>query len=58
MSRSTQLPPFTKVSILFLEGIIKKISYERRTSESVDGKSLSKAMYRKTKKIRILSIKG
>ena len=30
-----------KLSILILEGIIKKISYERRDSESVDEKSLS-----------------
>ena len=30
-----------KLSILILEGIIKKISYERRDYESVDGKSLS-----------------
>ena len=31
----------TKLSILILEGIIKKISYERRDYESVDEKSLS-----------------
>ena len=31
----------TKISILKLEGIIKKISYERRDYESVDEKSLS-----------------
>ena len=30
-----------KISILILEGIIKKISYERRDYESVDEKSLS-----------------
>ena len=30
-----------KLSILILEGIIKKISYERRDYESVDEKSLS-----------------
>ena len=30
-----------KILILILEGIIKKISYERRTYESVDEKSLS-----------------
>ena len=30
-----------KVSILILEGTIKKISYERRDYESVDEKSLS-----------------
>ena len=37
-----------KFSILILEGIIKKISYERRDYESVDEKSLSQAMSRKT----------
>ena len=31
----------TKLSIFILEGIIKKISYERRDYESVDEKSLS-----------------
>ena len=31
----------TKISILKLEGIIKKISYERRVYESVDDSSLS-----------------
>ena len=30
-----------KISILKLEGIIKKISYERRDYESVDKKGLS-----------------
>ena len=35
------MAPFTKISILFQEGIIKKISYERRAYESVDEKSLS-----------------
>ena len=42
-----------KILILKLEGIIKKISYERRDYESVDEKtqkSLSKAMSRKTTK--------
>ena len=33
-----------KILILILEGIIKKISYERRDYESVDEKSLSWAM--------------
>ena len=48
-----------KISILKLEGIIKKISYERRDYESVDEKSLSKAMSRKTtKKKRIQALKG
>ena len=31
---------FSKLSILILEGIIKKISYERCDYESVDEKSL------------------
>ena len=39
--RRTQVSPFTEISILFQEGIIKKISYERRAYESVDEKSLS-----------------
>ena len=39
-----------KISILKLEGIIQKISYERRDYESVDEKSLSKAMSWKTTK--------
>ena len=39
-----------KISILELEGIIKKISYERRDYESVDEESLSLAMSRKTTK--------
>ena len=48
-----------KISILKLEGIIKKIFYERRDYESVDEKSLSKAMSRKTtKKKRIQALKG
>ena len=36
-----------KLSIFILEGIIKKISYERRDYESVNEKSLSWAMSRK-----------
>ena len=40
-ARSTQVSPFTEISILFKEEIIKKISYERRAYESVDEKSLS-----------------
>ena len=49
-----------KISILKLEGIIRKISYERRDYESVDEKkSLSKAMSRKTtKKKRIQALRG
>ena len=45
-------------SILILEGIIKKISNERRDYESVDEKSLSQAMSRKTTKKRIQEVKG
>ena len=47
-----------KISILKLEGITKKISYERRDYDSVDEKSLSKAMSRKTTKKRIQALKG
>ena len=39
-----------KILISILEGIIKKISYEHREYESVDEKSLSWAMSRKTTK--------
>ena len=39
-----------KILILILEGINKKISYERSDYESVDEKSLSKAMSRKPTK--------
>ena len=39
-----------EISILFQEGIIKKMSYERRDYESVDEKSLSYAVSRKTTK--------
>ena len=39
-----------KISILKLEGIIKKISYERRDCESVDKKSLSQLCLDKTTK--------
>ena len=41
MPRKTLVASFTEISIPFKEGIIKKISYERRTYESVDKKSLS-----------------
>ena len=37
----TKVYELPKFSILKLEGIIKKISYERRDYESVDEKSLS-----------------
>ena len=47
-----------KISILKLEGIIKKISYERRDYESVDENSLSEALSRKTTKRRIQALKG
>ena len=39
-----------KILILKLEGIIKKISYERRDYESVDKKSLSQLCLDKTTK--------
>ena len=48
----------SKISILKLEGIIKKISYERRDYESVDEKGLSYALSRKTTKRRIQALKG
>ena len=47
-----------KILILIKEVIIKKISYERRDYESVDEKSLSWAMSRKTTKKRIQAVKG
>ena len=47
-----------KISVLKLEGIIKKISNERRDYESVEEKSLSQAMSRKTMKKRIQALKG
>ena len=47
-----------KISILKLEGITKKISYERRDYESVVEKILSKAMSRKTTKKIIQALKG
>ena len=56
MPRRTQVSPFTELSILFQEGIIQKISYERRAYESVDEKSLSWVMSRKTTKKRIWSM--
>ena len=36
MPRRTQVSPFTEISILFQEGTIKNISYERRAYESVE----------------------
>ena len=39
--RRTPVSPFTEISIIFYEGIIKKISYERHAYESADKKSLS-----------------
>ena len=35
------MSPFTEISNLFYEGIIKKISYQRRAYESVDEESPS-----------------
>ena len=56
-------PYLAKLSILILEEIIKKISYERRDYESVDGKrrkknSGGKWLSQKTTKIRIQEVKG
>ena len=47
-----------KHQILILEGTIQKISYERRDYESVDKKSLSYSMSRKTTKDRIQAAMG
>ena len=47
-----------KISILKLERIIKKISYERRDYEAVEEKSLSQAMSWKTTNKRIQALKG
>ena len=47
-----------KILILIEEGIIKKISYKRRDYESVDEKSLSLAMSRKTMKKKNSGSKG
>ena len=48
-----------KILILNKEGIIEKISYERRASyESVEEKSLFLVMSRKTTKKRIHAFKG
>ena len=51
-----------RLPILILEGIIKKISYERRDYESVDEKNLSYAMVamsrKTTKKKTIQEVKG
>ena len=42
----------------FNEGIVRNNSYDRRDYESVDEKSQSKTMSRKTMKIRIQDEKG
>ena len=47
-----------KFLILNKEGILEKISYERCAYESVDEKSLSYVMSRKTTKKRIHAFKG
>ena len=47
-----------KILILNKEGIIEKISYERRAYESVDEKRLSQVISRKTTKKRIHAFKG
>ena len=41
MTKVNELVQFTKISILKKEGIIEKISSERRAYESVDVRSLS-----------------
>ena len=56
--RRTLVAPFTEISILFWEGIIKKISYERRAYESVDEKSLYWVTSRKTTKKNNSVLKG
>ena len=48
--RRKQVSLFTEISILFYEGITIKISYKHLAYESVDEKSLSLAMSRKTTK--------
>ena len=58
MPRRTQVSPSTVILILFWEGIIKKIYYESRDYESVDEKSLSLVMSRKTTKKNNLVHKG
>ena len=47
-----------KISILKLEGIIKKISYERRDHESVDEKAYLRLCLEKLRKKRIQALKG
>ena len=47
-----------KISILKLEGIIKKISYDRRDYESVGEKNLSYSLFRKTTKKKNSGSKG
>ena len=46
-----------KILILNKEGIIEKISYERRAYESVDKKSLSLVMSRKTTKKEFMHLR-
>ena len=50
LPRATYMRRSAKTLISILEGIIKKISYEWRDYESVDEKSRSLAMSRKTTK--------
>ena len=47
---TTYMTRLVKIFTLILEGIVKKISYERRDYEFVDENILSLAMSRKTKK--------
>ena len=46
-----------KILILNKEGIIEKISYERRAYESVDEKRLSKVLSRKTTKKEFMHLR-
>ena len=41
LPRAANMRRSAKILILILEGVIKKMSYERRAYESVDEKSLS-----------------
>ena len=56
--RLTHMASVSKSFDFNLRRIIKKISYERRDYESVDEKSLSSAMSRKSTKKRIQAVKG
>ena len=57
-SSCTRWDPLANNSISILEGIIRKISYERRDYESVDEKSLSYAISPKNDEKRIYEVTG